>query len=425
MQRKFVVGLALLLLLVLAAGQSPRSDFDRTLSLTVKPYRFGLAGWEARTIVGWLGERIWKPNGRIEGDTEAVLRYVELGNRIKAITAGTGREVAAHPELETLQRERSARAYVVEVTLERQIRDALSDEGIYHPWDARLGIKAGFPPVNFELQRPPHLLVVSRRDRIETLKTVLLKSDLDVPSMVGIEVGVDSPNISSLVVNLGGFGAFPSIVSGDSGLHYVVETAVHEWVHQYLAFRPLGFRYLLQVSGIRHDPDIVAINETVANIVGKEIGATVMQRYYSEYGFTGYSSAVPGAFDFDREMRDIRKTVDEYLSSGDIDEAEKFMREKRDYLAIQGYHIRKLNQAYFAFNGQYADVSAFISPIGTELNELRARSTSLAEFLTVASSITGRDDLRTLVASDNCEVTSNNSQVASNNNPEVTTDTFK
>ena len=70
------------------------------------------------------------------------------------------------------------------------------------------------------------------------------------------------------------------------------------------------------------------------------------------------------------------------------------MREKRDYLATKGYYIRKLNQAYFAFNERYADVPAFISPIGMELNQLWDKSISLRDFLDTVASMTSRQDLK-------------------------------
>ena len=69
------------------------------------------------------------------------------------------------------------------------------------------------------------------------------------------------------------------------------------------------------------------------------------------------------------------------------------MQEERDYLAANGYYIRKLNQAYFAFNGKYADVPAFENPIGTKLNQLRVKSDSLKDFLNTVSSITSLQDL--------------------------------
>jgi len=70
------------------------------------------------------------------------------------------------------------------------------------------------------------------------------------------------------------------------------------------------------------------------------------------------------------------------------------MEQKRQYLASIGYYIRKLNQAYFAFHGTYADEPAFISPIGLELEELRDKSTSLEGFLNTVASMTSRQDLQ-------------------------------
>jgi hypothetical protein len=57
------------------------------------------------------------------------------------------------------------------------------------------------------------------------------------------------------------------------------------------------------------------------------------------------------------------------------------MEQKRQYLDTRGYHIRKLNQAYFAFHGTYADRPTSISPIGRELKKLRNQSASLKDFL--------------------------------------------
>ena len=82
------------------------------------------------------------------------------------------------------------------------------------------------------------------------------------------------------------------------------------------------------------------------------------------------------------------------------------MEEKRQYLASQGYYIRKLNQAYFAFYGAYSDKPAFISPIGLELKELRNRSASLKDFLNTVATMKSRQDLRnSLTLGDADEVT--------------------
>ena len=70
------------------------------------------------------------------------------------------------------------------------------------------------------------------------------------------------------------------------------------------------------------------------------------------------------------------------------------MEQKRQYLASMGHYIRKLNQAYFAFYGTYADRPTSISPIGLELKELRSQSASLKDFLNKVAMMTSRQDLR-------------------------------
>ena len=92
-----------------------------------------------------------------------------------------------------------------------------------------------------------------------------------------------------------------------------------------------------------------------------------------------------------------KEAVDKYLADGEISVAEEFMEMKRQYLAENGYYIRKLNQAYFAFHGAYADAPTSVSPIGTELGELRSQSSTLKMFLETAASMTGREDLLSIV----------------------------
>ena len=80
-------------------------------------------------------------------------------------------------------------------------------------------------------------------------------------------------------------------------------------------------------------------------------------------------------------MRATRLRVDELLASGMIDKAEAYMEERRQFLADNGYYIRKLNQAYFAFHGSYADSAASVSPIHGQLEAVRQASDSLGEFV--------------------------------------------
>ena len=75
------------------------------------------------------------------------------------------------------------------------------------------------------------------------------------------------------------------------------------------------------------------------------------------------------------------------------------MEEGRQALVAEGYNIRKLNQAYFAFHGTYADAPASTSPIGDELRLLRQRSSSIGEFLRRVSSIKSYEELKAILSS--------------------------
>ena len=92
------------------------------------------------------------------------------------------------------------------------------------------------------------------------------------------------------------------------------------------------------------------------------------------------------SFSYDAAILETRHRVDELLSQGNIQEAEAYMEERRQLLVEHGFHLRKINQAFFAFRESYATDPASISPIAGQLKQLRDRSASLEEFLkTVAS----------------------------------------
>ena len=85
-------------------------------------------------------------------------------------------------------------------------------------------------------------------------------------------------------------------------------------------------------------------------------------------------------------MHITRLAVDSLLAEGKIEQAETYMELRRRVFWENGYHIRKLNQAYFAFHGAYADqpggaAGASEDPAGEAVRALRANSASLAEFL--------------------------------------------
>ena len=257
-----------------------------------------------------------------------------------------------------------------EAKLRSQIKTVLREKGI-----------AAFPPIMFSLEKPPHLLVLSSRDKIVYLHRMMLCQELGVEEMEKLEAQIDELDFSSLVVELGGFGAtYPTIVSDSLNIVNTIDTVVEEWLHQYLAFKPLGFLYLLDSIGIKPDSEVVTMNETLAGMVSEEIGAEVYTRYYRDQEEIKADRNV-STFDFDAEMRETRRDVDSYLSQGKIEEAERYMEERRKEFVAHGYHIRKLNQAYFAFHGIYGHDPASVGPIYMDLKQLRAKSSSLRDFL--------------------------------------------
>jgi hypothetical protein len=347
-----LIGLVLLLLFLLVSGCAKTLDLNDQIREAVGDFRFRLFDWEVKTL-----------------SAELVGMFEKNKN-----TAGNS----------TLDGK----------LLESRIREAFAAQGIYNPLDRFLTLKVGFPPVNIYLGDLPHVLVISPRDRIENIREANLLPEMAVKDIESIEAKMDALGYSSLVEGLGGLSTFPSYITANADTHFIIDTAAHEWLHLYLTFTPLGFVKLLDVLGIRHDYDVSTMNETVADIVSREIGDIVYHKFYAPLATDNAAPESPSeGFDFSAAMREIRLSVDAYLAKGEIEKAEQFMVEKRRYLEDNGYYIRKLNQAYFAFHGTYADSPASVSPIGRELKDLRGRSSSLKDFLDRVAAMSSRQDL--------------------------------
>ncbi len=403
LKTRLIVITSLLAVYLLGGSCASSQGFDTRLSSIVEPYRFSVAKWEfiaiSHEVNQWIFDRREESNDEIGVVTEYfsfTKRIKNLKSEIRAINAGSRQSSPASLEVELnmLQERRMASENTVEKIIERQIRETLAQQDIFNPIDKYIKLKVNFPPVNFELDKLPCLLVVSSRHRIESMREILLQPNLSLEEIAGIEAKTDKLDVSSLVVKLGGLSTpYPTLVTNEADLRFTIDTATEEWLHQYLVFKPLGFQYLLDLAGVSRSYEIATMNETLASMVSKEIGAIVYEKYYPEYGNDGNQIA-ESEFDFNREMREIRETVDKYLAQREIEQAEEFMEQKRQYLASMGHYIRKLNQAYFAFHGAYADRPTSISPIGLELKKLRSQSASLKDFLNTVAAMTSRQDLR-------------------------------
>jgi hypothetical protein len=261
----------------------------------------------------------------------------------------------------------------------------------------------------------PTIMIISPRDHIERTDAYPLEHGLTVDQMEQLENSVDTElNVSTLIVPIGGLAVWPAMLIESSYTAGVVEVTAHEWTHHYLAFFPLGFNY-------GATPDLITINETVANIVGKEIGWAVMDRYYPDLAppppdYTPQPVSAPApepqnqeppAFDFRAEMHETRVHVDDLLAAGRIDEAEQYMKQQRQVFVANGYQIRKLNQAYFAFYGSYADQpgATGTDPIGPALRELRYYSDSLVDYVRKVRGVATFEEIQALLAQARAEST--------------------
>jgi hypothetical protein len=257
------------------------------------------------------------------------------------------------------------------------------------------------PPSLYQVSELPLNLVVSPRNEIRRAMDVSLEPGLNLDAIDRLETSVfDTLDYAALVVPIGGLGSYPTMVMQTTNLVWLTEVIAHEWVHNYLTLRPLGINYATS-------PELRTINETTASLAGKELGRMILEKYYPEQlppapSKSGDPSPTPApdpeAFDFRAEMRITRVETDRLLSLGKVAEAEAYLEARRQVFWENGFLIRKLNQAYFAFYGAYNDQpgggAAGADPVGPAVVAYRARFSSLADFLWAISWVTSFDGLQ-------------------------------
>ena len=373
---------AALLALLLWAGRDYR---PAETEIAVASHRFNLLAWEAGNVFDkWYHELVallpWNsPLPREERIALAeeffVLGQEERGLEGKLLTVGeaTPESDAIRRRLGAIRDRQDAIRPVVELTVEREISSILAEEG----FDSRIG--AILPPVDTVLGPSPALLVTSPRDRIFRLENTLLRHGIRPDDREALErLTLEERDLSAIVVNIGGVGTFPSVVSSGSSLHHALTVVAHEWLHNWFFFHPLGQHFW-------DSPDMITLNETAATLGGWEIGDRAYEAMtgikFDRKPPSPRAERDPDAFDFNAEMRETRQRAEGLLAAGRIAEAESYMEERRRELLERGYRIRKINQAYFAFYGSYATSAASVSPIEGQLRGLRQRSRSLGEFL--------------------------------------------
>ena len=389
---------ALLIVLLFVTLVVPSGDkrFDTPASAVSLDHGYGLVAWELENFADKWTHRIWTVfpwTPTSESDRrEALDRYVVLVDEIRAAKAGLNlvttvatpdlnTVAAAQNEIDRLIGERDVIRPAVEEFLEQIISEIVRSDEI------DLVSSFVWPPVDFRIGDPPKLLVTSSRNEISRIEDVLIDPDISIEDMSLIENElVDTHDISAVILQTGGLASYPNVIP-TTHLKRLVDIAAHEWLHAHLAFYPLGQAYF---SG----GDIRSMNETLADIFGREVGL----RVYSEVTADQFVAPVrpetaskelrddeavgdPETFSFNRFMGETRSETDNLLAQGLIKEAEAYMESRRVELLDHGYQIRKINQAYFAFHGTYAESPSSTSPIARYLWDLRAQVETVGDLV--------------------------------------------
>lgn len=402
--------ISVLILLLLSVG---RGDHIPYLRSTAGAYEQDLVRWEITHFMDkWFAKAadILLPGGpsqqeRLENvasffalrdDLHIAEAELEQALAAPAPNSATNETAAnAASAIDDLQTQRRQLQAGVEETLESAISGVVKDLGIID----RFG-PVNWPPVDFTFENRALLLVRSPRDAIVRLEDLLLDPGVPPLDQIHLEEDVEAidNNTSALVVRIGGVATYPAQVNPQRTLHGTLEIAAHEWLHHWLIFRPLGRKWF-------NGGELQSINETLANIFGQEVGDASLELLTGEVvnrppwtppTLREHEEPPAYVFDFRREMRSTRTELERILTESSPDTAEAYLEKRRLEFRANGFNIRKLNNAWFAFNGTYADNAASISPVEGQLRTIRAVSPDLATFLANIASITETGQLETM-----------------------------
>ena len=385
---------AIIAILILISAKSDVHHFTQT-DYAAGPHAFSLVRWELRHVpLKWL-HLLWekypghKPN---DAERNSIIKdylatTLKLQKELVSLdnsptlnrlidTTSISQTTLKNKEIQYLQRKREALRGRAEEAIESSVSSAAHNNNLGLP----LGLL--IPPTDFRLGDPPHILITSKRDKIELTGSKLIKPNLEWSDRTEIESKAEQyENTSALVDDLAGLGTYPAIVSDKDELRQLMRTAAHEWLHNYWILKPLG-------RNMWSSQNMQILNETAADLAGAELGDEAFEVLgNTTVNSYRYDSLNPGNSHLIRILRETRTVVEEMLENGEIEKAEQYMDKQLWNLKLGGYNIRKLNQAYFAFRGNYAESPASISPIGQELRELRGYFDNVGDFIESLSQI--------------------------------------
>lgn len=386
----------------------PLGDRWTQVAVMARDQQFDYVGWEIQALALKAGETLYgvQPFMTEEARSSYVRDYMNDLGRAQSLEVQIN-NLYVNPAIEDPEHESEGLREARDL-----LRADLSDrqplaEAILEGQVAAVLVRQGFglggqllPPISMYFTQVPNLLIVSPREQIRFDISINLYA-MTAAEEDALERQIDeSLDVSSLIVPLGGIALYPAMILETSSIPFAVETFAHEWLHHYLFFFPLGLAY--DFGG-----EARIINETTANLFGKELSRLVLARYYPDLLPPSSLPRAqdidepsptpdPDAFNYGAAMNETRVTVDQLLAEGKVEAAEAYMEQRRILFVENGYRIRKLNQAYFAFYGGYQSGTPGVGgsdPIGPAVQAVRDQSGSIFEWIATMRSITTREAL--------------------------------
>ena len=267
------VALFLATLFLLPGCRAPVGDVIAAIRASAAHDSFNIAVWELRHASDIVASLNTPPT-----NPDAIDDYFETSARLRETNARVNRLLATRagddPELlEALAEQERIEEELAEIrpSATRALRSlamsTMREAGLVS--DPPVFGEIVFPPISFVMEELPRALIVSPRERIDLMASLPLRSDISTEEILKLEEALTNKGLSAIVERIGGLGTYPALVKATSSREFTVSTILHEWVHHYLFFHPLGQRY--SAGG-----EMSTINETVANMVAAETAAIAL-----------------------------------------------------------------------------------------------------------------------------------------------------
>ncbi len=397
--------LAFLLLLPLRSTL-PGGTRWNTAALLARDHSYNWLAWLPSALGAKLGQALWglRPFMDEIAASQFLRDYLaDLGElqaleaRIEALYSDATQSdplsasAGLRSQRDAIRQHLRGRQNLAESVLEGQLAAVLVDLGFAVAGQV-------LPPVAMRLTALPQVLVVSPRDEIRYEISIGLEP-LPLDVAVALEGQIEERlDASALVLPIGGIALYPAMVLESASIATLADTFAHEWLHHYLFAFPLGQAW-------DYDSEARVINETVASLFAQEVAPLLLRRYYPELAPPAairqrVAFSNQGSFNFGAELDRTRRRVDELLARGEVEAAEAWMEGQRQRFVANGYAIRRLNQAWFAFYGGYQSAAqgpGGDDPVGPALRELLARSDSLHDWVVSLRGITTTEQLLDLL----------------------------